>query len=204
MSGDEARVSEVRVAGIVLAAGRATRMGGSKVALPLEGRAMVTRVVDAALGSQLAETVVVVGNDADTVCELLRDRPVRTVKNAEFARGMSTSMHAGLEAIGHECDAALFMLADQPFVTTALIDLLIEAFARSGQAIVRPEVSGRPANPVLMPARLFAELLEESGDRGGRRVIHRHAAELCLVPVHDPLLVTDVDSPEDYERARRR
>ena len=202
--GAEARLPAVRVAGVVLAAGTASRMGGSKVTLPVDGRAMVARVVDAALGSRLVETVVVVGNDADEVGELLRDRPVRTARNAEFARGMSTSMQVGLRAVGHECDGVLFLLADQPFVTTALIDLLIGAFAGSEQAIVRPEVLGRPANPVLMPARLFAELLEESGDRGGRRVLERHADEVRTVRVHDPLLVTDVDSPDDYERARQR
>ena len=114
----EAIESAVRVAGVVLAAGRATRMGGSKAALPVEGRAMVTRVVDAALGSRLADTVVVVGNDADTVCELLRDRPVRTVKNADVrpwyehvdARGAQgcrarlrwRDVHAGRPAIRDE------------------------------------------------------------------------------------------------------
>lgn len=177
-------------------------MGGSKVVRPIGDRAMVARVVDAALGSQLVNTVVVVGNEADKVCELLRGRLVQIVNNANFAQGMSTSMKAGLRAVEQGCDGAMFILADQPFVTSVLIDRLIGAFARSEKAIVRPEVAGRPANPVLMAARLFPELLEESGDRGGRRVIERHADELCLVSVQDPLLCVDVDSLEDYERVR--
>lgn len=200
--GAEAARCGVRVAGVVLAAGGATRMGGSKVVLSVGGRAMVTRVVDAALGSRLADTVVVVGNEADRVRELLRGRSVHIVDNADFAQGMSTSMKAGLRAVEQKCDGALFILADQPFVTSALIDSLIGAFARSKKAIVRPEVAGCPANPVLMAARLFPELLAESGDRGGRRVIARHLDEVCYVSVPDPSLCSDVDSPEDYERVR--
>jgi molybdenum cofactor cytidylyltransferase len=192
----------VRVAGIVLAAGRATRMGGSKVVRPVGDRAMVARVVDAALASQLVDTIVVVGNEADQVRDVLRGRSVHVVHNADFAQGQSTSLKAGLRAVEEQCDGALFLLADQPFVTSALIDSLIGAFARSKTAIVRPEVAGRPSNPVLMPARLFPELFEETGDRGGRRVIERHAGDVCLLSVPDRLLCIDVDSPEDYERVR--
>jgi molybdenum cofactor cytidylyltransferase len=198
----EANCNGVRVTGVVLAAGGATRMGGSKVTRLVGDRAMVARVVDAALASQLVDTIVVVGNEADRVRELLRGRSVRVVYNADYAQGQSTSLKAGLQAVEKERDGALFLLADQPFVTSALINRLIEAFARSKKAIVRPAVAGRPANPVLMPARLFPELLEETGDRGGRRVIERHADDLCLLNVPDPLLCIDIDSPEDYERAR--
>lgn len=203
MSADaETNRNRVRVTGIVLAAGRATRMGGGKVTRLVGDRAMVARVVDAALASQLADTIVVVGNEADRVRELLRGRSVQVVFNADYAQGQSTSLQTGLRAVEQECDGALFLLADQPFVTSALIDRLIEAFARNRQAIVRPEVAGRPANPVLMPTRLFPELLAETGDRGGRRVIERHADDLCFLNVPDPLLCIDIDSPEDYERAR--
>jgi molybdenum cofactor cytidylyltransferase len=193
---------DVRVVGVVLAAGMATRMGGSKVVRPVGGRPMVGRVIDAALGSRLAGTVVVVGHEADGVRAILRDRPVDIVDNPAFAEGLSTSMNSGLLHAGDGCDAALFLLADQPFVTASLIDRLIDAFAAGGGPIVRPVVDGRPGNPVLFAARLFPELLRESGDRGGREIARRHADEICLVTVDDPLAVLDVDSPEDYERFR--
>jgi molybdenum cofactor cytidylyltransferase len=193
---------DARVVGVVLAAGMATRMGGSKVVRPVGGRPMVGRVVDAALGSRLAGTIVVVGHEAGSVRAILRDRPVDIVDNPAFAEGLSTSMSAGLLHAGDGYDAALFLLADQPFVTASLIDCLVDALAASGASIVRPVVDGRPGNPVLFAARLFPELLRETGDRGGREVARRHAAEVCLVTLDDPLAGLDIDSTEDYERLR--
>ena len=67
---------------------------------------------------------------------------------------------------------------------------------------MRPEVDGRPGNPVLFSARLFPELLRETGDRGGRDVVRRHGGEVCLVAVDDPRACLDIDSLEDYERVR--
>lgn len=191
-----------RVWGVVLAAGMATRMGGSKVTRALEGRPMVERVVDAALDSRLAGTVVVVGHKADEVRRILHGRRVRVVENPLFAQGLSTSVHAGLRGIDSDCDAALFLLADQPFVTARLIDRLIDEHVGTGSLIVRPEHGGRPATPVLFSARLFSELARETGDRGGRDVVRRHPDDVVLVPVDDPLLFVDIDSLEEYERLR--
>lgn len=200
---DRSATRDIRVLGVVLAAGRATRMRGSKVTRPVGGRPMVERVVDATLESRLAGTVVVVGHEADNVRAIVEDRPVRVVDNPSFADGLSTSIHAALRDIGPDFDAALFLLADQPFVTGALIDRLLESFAVSGKLIVRPESDGSPGNPVLFSARLFPELLRETGDHGGREVVRRHADEVCLVAVDDPLTCLDIDSLEEYERVRK-
>ena len=197
-----AGTGQTRVLGIVLAAGLGTRMGGTKVVRPVAGRPMVERVVDAALESRLAGAAVVVGHEADGVRAILEGRPVRLLDNPSFAEGLSTSVRTALLAIGRGYDAALFLLADQPFVTAGLIDSLLEAFAATGKPIVRPELDGRPGNPVLFSARLFPELLRETGDRGGRDVVRRHADEVCLVPVDDPAACLDIDSLEEYERVR--
>ena len=200
---DDATRRDVRVAGVVLAAGRATRMAGSKVVRPVGGTPMVVRVVEAALGSRLDETVVVAGHEAARVAEVLRGRPVRIVSNPHYAEGMSTSMRTGLGAVAARCDGALFLLADQPFVSSALIDRLLETFAGATGAIVRPQVRGRPGNPVLFPAALFPELLREKGDHGGRYVVRRHRADVALVAIDDPLECLDIDSLDEYERFRQ-
>jgi molybdenum cofactor cytidylyltransferase len=163
---------------------------------------MVERVVDAALESQLAGTVVVVGHEADKVREVLRGRPIRIVDNPSFADGLSTSVRAALGCVGPDYAAALFLLADQPFISSALIDRLLEAFAATGKPIVCPDLDGRPGNPVLFSATLFPELMRETGDRGGRRIIRRHRRDVCLLAVDDPLVCLDIDSVEEYERVR--
>jgi molybdenum cofactor cytidylyltransferase len=202
-SGESALSDDVRVLGVVLAAGLATRMRGSKVVRTVGGRPMVQRVVDACLSSRLCETLVVVGHDADSVRAALVDRRVRVVHNRSYADGLSTSLRAALDCVAPDHEAALFLHADQPFVTSALIDALLQAFLTTRKPIVRPELDGRPGNPVLFSAALFPELRQETGDRGGRRVIERHLHEVGLVAVDDPLLCLDIDSMEDYAKVSR-
>ncbi len=189
---------EPHVAAVVLAAGLSTRMGGQKCLLPVEARPMVQRVVDAALASAAAEVVVVLGHEAVLVRETLRGRPVAMVVNPRYAEGMSTSLQAGIQAVAGECEAALFLLGDQPFVTPELLDRLIARFAADRSSVVRPTVGGRPANPVLVCASLFPDLLAQRGDVGGREVVSRHSSEVSLVAVDDARLVMDIDTAADY------
>jgi molybdenum cofactor cytidylyltransferase len=192
-----------RVAAIVLAAGCSTRMGEQKVLLPLQGRTLVEWVADAALGSIADETIVVVGREAESVRRALGDRAITMVANPDPARGMSTSLQAGVRAAAPGCDAAVFLLGDQPFVTSALVDRLVDRFAETGKWIIRPRVGDRSVHPVLMSAALFSEILDERGDVGGREIARRHPEQLCLVPVDDPRVELDIDTGEDYEMALR-
>lgn len=193
----------VSVAAIVLAAGSGTRMGDQKVLFPLGERSLVQRVVDAAVGSEATETIVVVGHEAGSVAEAVKDRSVNVVVNPDHAEGMSTSLQAGVRAVRPGCEAAVFMLADQPFVTSMLVDRLIERFAESGAWVVRPVLGDRPIHPVLMSAALFPEILSQRGDVGGREIARRHRERVSLLPVDDSRLDLDIDTGEDYEEALR-
>jgi len=133
----------------------------------------------------------------------VKDRPVNVVVNPDHAEGMSTSLQAGVRAVRPDCDAAVFMLGDQPFVTSALVDGLIERFAENGAWVVRPVLGNRPIHPVLMSAALFPEILSQGGDIGGREIARRHPERVSLVPVDDSRLDLDVDTGEDYEEALR-
>ena len=82
------------------------------------------------------------------------------------------------------------------------MDRLIGEFARTRKLVVRPVVGGRPANPVVMSAGLFPEVLSQQGDVGGREVVERHPDDVHLVPLDDPVVVMDIDSREDYDLAR--
>jgi molybdenum cofactor cytidylyltransferase len=177
-------------------------MGGGKLVLPVGGRPMVQRVVDAALGSRASSTILVIGNEAEEVLEAVAGRPVTVVVNPDYAEGMSTSLRAGLAAVDPAADGALVLLGDQPFVSSALLDALIDRFARVGKPVVRPSAEGRPGNPVLFSATLFPEIVGERGDVGGRRVIERLADEVCMVPVDDPHELVDIDSPQEYEEEK--
>ena len=190
------------VSAVVLAAGRATRMGGQKLVLPVAGRPMIQGVVEAAAQSEAAETIVVVGCEVGQVRAVLADCPVRIVENAGYDLGMSTSLRAGLSAVRPDCEAVLFVLGDQPFVTPAMIDALIARFAEKGSQIVRPVVDGKPAHPVLMGSGLFPEILALEGDIGAREILARHPDEVDLLVWTDGRSALDVDTPQDYEAAQ--
>jgi len=189
------------VSAVVLAAGCATRMGRQKVLLPIDGRPLLRWVTDAALASAARETIVVIGCEAERVSEALEGQAVRVVFNPAYAEGLSTSVRAGIRAVDATCGAALFLMGDQPFVTAAVIDRFIAAFVETGSSVVRAMVGDRPANPVLMSADLFPEILQQDGDVGGRAVAVRHATDASLFQL-DARTAMDVDAPGDYETAR--
>lgn len=187
-----------RVGALVLAAGLSRRMNGAnKLLAELGGRAVVACAVDAVLASRARPVVVVTGHEAERVRAALAGRDVRFAHNAAFGAGLSTSLRAGLAALGGELDAALVCLADMPRVRAAHVDALIAAFeASGGRAIAAPRFEGRRGNPVLWPARFLPALAALPGDAGARALLDAHAGEVCYVPVADAGVVLDVDTPE--------
>ena len=194
---------ETFVAGVVLAAGRSERFGGRpKQLLELGGVSLLQRVVRAALASRLRQVVVVVGHAAPQMRRELAGLGVDQVENTAHAQGQSTSVRAGLERVDPGARAAIFLPADQPFLSSALVDRLIEAYEETGRPIVRPRAGSRRGAPVLWDRSLFPELAALSGDAGGRQLLPRHAEAVLEVEIEDPLELADVDTMDDYRRLR--
>lgn len=190
------------IAAIVLAAGAATRMGRQKLLLPLaDGGALVRRSVERVLAASLDDVVVVVGHEADAVAGALAGLPVRTVANPRHADGQSTSLHAGLDALRPETEAAVIALGDQPLPDPALVRRLVETFRATGKPVVVPRYRDGRGNPVLFAAALFDELRAVTGDQGGRGVVARVPARVAEVTV-DAAMPPDVDTPDDYDAVR--
>jgi molybdenum cofactor cytidylyltransferase len=195
-----------RIAAVVLAAGRSTRMApANKLLVPFGGAPMVTRAVDAALASQAEPVIVVVGHDAARVREALGARKVQIVENPDYAQGLSTSVRAGLAALPADVDGALFALGDMPRVTAAHLDRLIAAFnPAEGRAICMPTFRAKRGNPVLWARRFFPELATLAGDAGARGLIGQHADQLCEVEMADAGVLLDVDTPEALAETQTR
>jgi molybdenum cofactor cytidylyltransferase len=191
------------IAVIVLAAGASTRMGRQKLTLPLaDGRPLVRAAVEQVLAADLDDVVVVLGREAEAVASALRGLPIRTVMNPRYAEGQSTSLRAGLDALAQGTEAAIVALGDQPLPHPRLLRQLVEAFRTSGRPIVAPVYRDGRGNPVLFASSVFDELRRVEGDRGGRPVIARDPERVAEVPVDAPM-PADIDTPEDYEAARR-
>jgi molybdenum cofactor cytidylyltransferase len=192
------------VAGVVLAAGTSTRMGGpNKLLFDVEGEPLVRRSVARALAAGLSPVVVVLGHEAERVRAQLEGLPCRPVINAEYAGGINASLKTGIAAVPPSVDAAVVMLADMPFVTAQMITTLVQRYGagEARPALVISEYEGINAPPMLYDRALFAELQQMEGEGCGKQVVKRHRAEAVVVQWPAEAL-SDVDIPADYERMR--
>lgn len=187
------------VSALILAAGPSRRMGTAKLALPVEGVAMLRRVAEAAVGSRCRETVVVLGAAQDVYRPLLQGVPVLIVENPDFEHGMSTSIRAGVAALSAESKAVVILLADQPRITSHIINRLIEAYLEEGKRIVASSYQGVVGVPVLFDGALYLELLTLEGDGGARSVIETYPQHGVAVPLEEGAW-EDVDVPSDLAR----
>ncbi|MGH2616109.1 MAG: nucleotidyltransferase family protein [Thermomicrobiales bacterium] len=187
------------IAGVVLAAGSSSRLGRPKQLLPIHGEPMLRYTLRRILASSLDEILVVIGHEADTIRESIADLPVTVALNPEAARGQSTSVIAGLQALAPETEAAMFLLGDQPGVDPEVIDALIAAWRETGAPIIAPQYTDRIGNPMLFDRRVFPELAALEGDAGARQIVRRYekSGALHLVPV-TILAPSDVDTEADY------
>ncbi len=193
-----------KVAAILLAAGRGTRMGGpNKLLEHIHGKAIVRFAAEAVTSSHASPAVVVTGHEGDDVAAALTGLNVQRVHNSNFADGLSTSLKAGLSALPQDADAAVVVLGDMPDVSAALIDRLIAAIDPArGALIAVPTREGRRGNPVVWSRRFFEELARIEGDTGARHLIGQHNEAVVEVAVEDEAAFHDIDTPEGLQKAR--
>ena len=184
------------ISAIVLAAGQATRFGQCKQLMPLGGRTLLEHVLANLRASKIDDVVVVLGARAEEIRSRVSFDRERVVMNERYADGMSTSIQAGLRALPGDAEAAMIVLADQPFVLPSTYDALIDAYRAAPADVVLPTYNGFRGNPVIVDRALFVEMMAIRGDTGCRAIFGEHAPR--KVAVDDRGVVTDIDTPEDF------
>lgn len=194
------------IAAIVLAAGRSSRMGRHKLLLPLGGRPLVSYAVEAACASSAGPVCVVLGYQAPEVEAALPTGRYSSVVNPNFASGMASSLRVGIEALmmlpaeeGPRLGAVI-LLADQPLVSSGLINRLLMSAYAAPEAIIAATYAGQRSTPVYFPHALFQELLQITGDEGGRSVVAHHPDLLKLEHIEESARGLDVDREDEYEQ----
>jgi len=187
-----------RVAALVLAAGRSTRMGAvNKMLAEIGGKPLVRIAAEQAIASHAKPVIVVTGHEREKIEAALKGLPVRFVHNPDYAEGLGTSLKAGISAVPEDADAAIVCLGDMPQVDAALVNRLIAAFdPERGALVVVPSIDGRRGNPVVWSRRFFHDLMAIQGDVGARHLIGNYAEAVVEVPVAGEAALTDVDTPE--------
>jgi molybdenum cofactor cytidylyltransferase len=194
------------MAGVVLAGGRSSRMGSPKALLDFRGQPFAVRILEALEALEVKTRVVVVGTDSARIRPALAGHDCMIVENEDVDGGPIASLRAALRALrGVQPAALLAWPVDLPHVRVATVDRLLEAYRRAAAPAVVPTFAERRGHPVLWGAPLFGELLtsEAATQHGARAVLHAHAGEAILVPVDDPAVIDDLNTPEDYERLVR-
>lgn len=188
---------EPRAAGIVLAAGAATRMGRTKQLLDVGGEPMVRHAVRIMHDAGLAPVVVVLGHDADRVRQALAGLDCTVVENADFTGPTSTSLHAGITALPASVEAFVVLLADMVRVTTPMVRALLDTPDTDVPPLAVSRYGDVLAPPLLFRRALWPELLAWHGEGCGKAVVKAHLAE---ARVHDwpEASLADVDTPDDY------
>jgi molybdenum cofactor cytidylyltransferase len=192
------------ISAVVLAAGRALRMGEQKLFLPFRGKPVLQWVLETALASKVHE-VICVARDLRSVRPRIRlvDERLFWLINHAADRGQSTSVVAGLWATNPKSQGTLFLVGDQPMIRRELINSLIERFESSSALIIAPTFAGQARNPVLFRRDLFPELLKLTGDRGGRVLLEKYGDRAELIEWHEEAPFIDIDVREDYERLNK-
>jgi molybdenum cofactor cytidylyltransferase len=195
-----------KVAALVLAAGRGTRMGGpNKMLSELGGKAIIRCAVEAALASRARPIVVVTGHEGDRVAAALKGVDVKLAHNSAYAEGLSTSLKVGIGALPPDIDVAVVALGDMPDVSGALIDKLARAIDPArGALIAVPTRDGRRGNPVAWSRRFFEDLGRLEGDTGARHLIAQHNEAVVEVPVEEDGAFLDIDTPEALMQANAK
>jgi molybdenum cofactor cytidylyltransferase len=189
-----------KVGAIILAAGTASRFraaGGrepTKLVAAIAGKALVRHVAEAALSSRARPVVVVTGHAEAEVAAELSGCAVEIVHNARYADGLSSSLQAGIAALGADVAAAIILLADMPLIASGLIDRMIDRFSRRPDAVaIVPVFAGRRGNPVLLTRALFDPIAALTGDEGARRLLA--ACDRVYELAADASIEFDVDTP---------
>lgn len=203
-----------KFAAIVLAAGESRRMGEPKQLLPWGERTIIAQIVGTLMQSPVDEIVVVLGHRAEDVKSQIpnpkpqlnepSDHPtIQLIYNANYHDGMLSSIKCGIAALAEDVRAAFIVLCDQPQLKAETIEKLRAAFEQSDKGLVAPSHQMRRGHPLLIDVRKYrAEILAIEGARGLQKLLRDHPDDILHVEFDDPSVVMDVDTKEEYERAR--
>jgi molybdenum cofactor cytidylyltransferase len=184
------------------AAGASRRMGRPKLLLPVGGRPMVARVVEALRGGGVGEIVLVTAPGDDALQAWARQNGVTVAINPDPDRGMLSTIQEGIAALAGGLAGKILLIspADLPHLQAGTVAELLRKMTETGAPLALPTYHGKRGHPLAITPRLIPEIDTLDSKIGLKQLRDRHEAELLEIEVEDAGVVQDVDTPEDYER----
>jgi len=183
--------------GIILAAGFSRRMGDNKLLMEYKGKTIIESVIETIKKSKVTNLILVAKDDK--IIEIGKKLNIKTVKNHKAEIGQSQSIKLGITHGNLNYDY-MFFCGDQPFINEFTINKLIDYSKENKERIIIPKFRGKVGNPVIFPKAYKEELLNISGDTGGRVIIKSKKEKVLYVEVDDPLFIQDIDNLEEYNK----
>jgi len=193
------------IGGLLLAAGASSRLGQSKQLVEFDHQPLLRRTLKTLLHSHLNYTLTVLGARAQEHLAVIEHMATDTCINEDWKKGMGHSLKFGMLRLLEAqpvLDGVLIAVCDQPFLTTAHIDGLLDQFAHSRDSIVASEYKGIQGVPAIFPQAHFGELMSIGDEAGARKVMATHADRVILR--HLEKGEVDLDTPEDLKHLRRK
>jgi len=185
------------ITGIILASGFSRRMKKEKLLLDVGGMPMVERVIRAAKFSHIDNLLLIY--QRDEIQMIARKHGIKTVYNHRAGEGQSAAVKLGVRSSPADTAGYMFLVGDQPYLNASIINDLINVFKSGRNLIIVPLYNGRRGNPVIFSVKLKRDLLQLSGDCGGRVILEKKKEWITLVNIEDQLIGLDIDKKEDYE-----
>ena len=193
-----------RISAILTAAGESIRMGRPKPLLEWHGLPLVRYQIDSLLEVGVHEVVVVLGHESELVVRHVRGGGVRSVVNADYRHGKTTSVLCGILSADPDATDLVLLAVDQPRPAW-VVKRVIESHVEEDALITSPRYKGRGGHPLMFSATLRGELesITDEG-QGVREVFDVHRGEVNEVTFDDPIVRLDLNTPEEYEAARAK
>ena len=188
---------------VILAAGSSSRLGEPKQLLQYGSQNLLQVAINAAVNSTADPVVVVLGANAEQVSREIDKSKINVIINKEWEEGMASSVRNGLNEllfISPSTEAVIFMVCDQPHVSSDLINDLVGTQRQTGKLIVTCNYGEAIGPPALFHKSLFKELMELKGDVGARKIIQKHSDDVATILFAEGKI--DIDTKEDYDALR--
>ena len=185
----------------MLAGGVSSRLGSAKQLLSYNGKTLLKHAVDEATNSSADFVVVVLGANAETCINEIDAARASVVENKEWKKGMASSLIAGLKTLLQQqisVDGVIFMVCDQPFVSSLVLNNLINTHKETGKAVVASNYGEAIGPPAFFHESFFSQLMQLKGDEGAKKIIQQHKDEVATILF--PEGQVDIDRKEDYEK----
>jgi len=186
------------IGAIILAAGESKRMGFPKMLLPFHGTTMIENVIANVSASSVESTLIILGTEKDRLIEVIKKTTATYCYNDNYKEGMLSSVKCGFQNLSLDIKDVLVFQGDQPYITSDVINRVIEAYKSSGKGIVIPVYNGKRGHPLLIDRKYRNDIEKLDASDGLRSLAYMFSEDVLEVETECPGILRDFDTYEEY------